>query len=41
MLVAPDDQVQETGQVLGLDGILGTIAMFHSILVQNKNVEPF
>ena len=41
MFVAPDDQVQKTGQVLRLDGIFGAIAMLHTILVQNENVEPF
>lgn len=41
VFVAPDDQVQKTGQVLRLDGILGAVAMLHTILVQNKDVEPF
>ena len=40
MLVAPDDQVQEALQILGLDGVLLAVAMLHPVLVQHKDAEP-
>ena len=40
MLVAPDDEVQEVGQVVLADGILAPQPVRNPVLVQHKHIEP-
>lgn len=40
MLMAPDHKVKEPGQVALSDAVLGVLRVRHSVLVQDKDVEP-
>ena len=40
MLMAPDHKVQEPGQIALPDAVFGVLGVRHSVLVQDKDVEP-
>ena len=40
MLMAPDDKVQEASKVALSDVVLGVLRVWHSVLVQHKDIEP-